>query len=78
MVVYFAFIMTRQVSFALIASRDIFLMAALVLVYAIQLNKKYGRVKVTKEHNTAFGFLLAMPFFIVPLIFRMRRIIFGK
>jgi O-antigen ligase len=45
MVVYFAFIMTRQVSFALIASRDLFLMAGLVLVYAIQLNKKYGKLK---------------------------------
>jgi hypothetical protein len=45
MVVYFAFIMTRQVSFALIASRDLFLMAGLVLVYAIQLNKKDTRLK---------------------------------
>jgi len=44
-VVYFAFIMTRQVSFALLASRDVFLMAALVIVYAIQLNKKYRSLK---------------------------------
>jgi len=36
------------------------------------------RIKVTKDHNTAFGFLLAVPFFILPLIFRLRRMIFGK
>ena len=36
------------------------------------------RVKVTKEHNTALGFLMAVPFFILPLIFRFRRMVFGK
>ena len=36
------------------------------------------RVRVTKEHNSLFRFLLAVPFFVIPLIFRIRRKIFAK
>lgn len=36
------------------------------------------RVKVTKEHNSLFIFLLVVPFFVLPLILRMRRKILGK
>jgi glycosyltransferase involved in cell wall biosynthesis len=36
------------------------------------------RLKVTKEHNSMFGFLLVVPFFLIPLLFRLRRILFGK
>lgn len=38
----------------------------------------FERINVTKEHNTALRFFLAVPFFVLPLIFRMRRKIFGK
>jgi len=38
----------------------------------------FERIKVTKEHNDLFSFIVTMPFFLIPLIFRLRRIIFGR
>ena len=36
------------------------------------------RIYVTKAHNSLTGFILNTPFFLVPLLFRLRRMIFGK
>jgi glycosyltransferase involved in cell wall biosynthesis len=36
------------------------------------------RISVLREHNSFFRFILNFPFFIIPIIFRFRRIIFGK
>jgi len=38
----------------------------------------FERIKVTKEHNSFFKFIVLTPFFLIPLIFRLRRKIFGK
>jgi len=38
----------------------------------------FERIKVTKEHNNLFNFIITMPFFLIPLIFRLRRKIFGR
>jgi len=38
----------------------------------------WERVKVTNDHNSVFVFLLTVPFFVLPLIFRFKRIVFGK
>jgi glycosyltransferase involved in cell wall biosynthesis len=36
------------------------------------------RLKVTYKHNTIFSFILNIPFYFIPLAFRLRRMIFGK
>jgi glycosyltransferase involved in cell wall biosynthesis len=36
------------------------------------------RIQVTKDHNPLFVFILNIPFFALPLLFRFRRKIFGK
>jgi len=38
----------------------------------------FERISVTKDHNSLFGFILNLPFFVIPLIFRIKRRIFGK
>jgi len=38
----------------------------------------FERIKVVKEHNNLFTFITNIPFFLIPLIFRMRRRVFGK
>lgn len=36
------------------------------------------RMQVSKEQNSLFKFITLMPFFLIPLIFRVRRIVFGR
>jgi glycosyltransferase involved in cell wall biosynthesis len=36
------------------------------------------RIKVTKEHNTLWIFVVSMVFFLIPLIYRLKRSILGK
>ena len=36
------------------------------------------RIKVTKDHNDIFVFILLIPFFLLPLLFRIRRLVFGR
>jgi glycosyltransferase involved in cell wall biosynthesis len=38
----------------------------------------FERINVVKDHNTLMTFTGTLPFFLIPLIFRIRRIIFGK
>lgn len=38
----------------------------------------FERVKVTKHHNSLVDFVISIPFFMLPIVFRLRRIIFGK
>lgn len=38
----------------------------------------FERIKVAKEHNDSLKFISLIPFFLIPLIFRIRRVIFGK
>jgi len=38
----------------------------------------FERIKVTKERNSLFKFIVNIVFFLIPLVFRLRRIIFGK
>ena len=38
----------------------------------------FERIRVAREHNKLFSFILTLPFFSIPLIFRAKRRIFGK
>jgi len=38
----------------------------------------FERISVTKQHNSLFAFISLMPFFLIPLVFRLKRVIFGK
>ena len=42
------------------------------------LENYFERISVAKDHNSFFKFIILVPFFLIPLIFRVRRIIFGK